>query len=535
MSTSTAPTSVQHRNRSDSIDPARRNRYRGLAAGMLGAMAMIAVSILLRPYTGSVSVLDTIADATLLAMPISVFSFLLETFGTQAKTLFLVGLIVLLVLLGGGLGQRYAGRTAGARRAMWAPVQGYAIGITVVLGLFLVVIAGFQTPDAVRGTKALWAFAVVALGAEAWAIVTVVTMMALRRGDPHPEASPESQASGGMAIDRRRAVSMAGAAAVALGSIAVVGREIQRVAGRKTVGTASAGEIPPPITPTDEFYVISKNYIDPDPERGDDWEVEVTGLVDNPGTISRAELEELAGPDFVSTLTCISNPMDGPLIGTARWSGAPLAKVLERFGVGANVFDVVGEGQDGYTDSFPIEKALAPETHIVWAMNGEPLPRLHGTPVRLIVPGLYGIKNVKWLTKLTLTADDYQGYWQDRGWTDSAIIKTQSHFDVPEGRDVLVAGTQTIGGVAFAGDRGISLVEVSFDDGDSWEEATIAENPSPAGLSWVIWTMEWVATPGSYALVVRATDGEGNLQPAEDAPTLPDGASGYHRIRVGVA
>lgn len=535
MATSTASTTGQPRGRSRVLDPARRDRYRGLAAGMLGALAMIAVFILLRPYTNSVSVLDTFADATLLAMPISLFSFFLETFGTQAKTLFLVGLILLLVLLGGGVGQRYATQTAGARRAMWPRIQVYAIGITIVLALFLLVVGGIQTPDAVRGMNAVRAIVVVAIGAEVWAIVTALTMTALRRRDPHPLAAEGAQAPDATAVNRRRALSIAGAAAVALGSAAVVGREIQRVASRKTVGIASAGEIPPPITPTDEFYVISKNFIDPTPERGDDWEVEVAGLVDNPGTISRAELEELAGPDFVSTLTCISNPIDGPLIGTARWSGAPLGKVLQRFGVGANVVDVVGEGQDGYTDSFPIEKALAPETHIAWAMNGEPLPRLHGTPVRLIVPGLYGIKNVKWLTKLTLTADDYQGFWQDRGWTDTAIIKTQSHFDVPEGRDVLTAGEHVIGGVAFAGDRGISLVEVSFDGGDSWREATIAENPSPAGLSWVIWTMEWLATPGSYTLVVRATDGEGNLQTPEPASTLPDGASGYHRITVGVA
>ena len=496
---------------------------------------MVAVFILLRPYTDSVSVLDTLADATLLAMPIALFSFFLEAFGTQAKTLFLVGLIVMLILVGGGLGQLYAARTAGARRPMWPRVQAYAIGITIVLGLFLLVIAGFQTPAAVSGMNALWSLAVVAVGAEAWAIVTALLLDALRRRDAHSQAEPDAEASGGAGLNRRRALSLAGAAAVALGAATVVGREIQRVATRKTVGTASAGEIPPPITPTDEFYVISKNLFDPSPERGDDWEVDVEGLVDNPGTITRAELLELGAEEFVATLTCISNPVAGELIGTARWTGVPLSAVLQRFGVRPNAVDLVAEGGDGYTDSFPIEKALAPETHIVWAMNGEPLPRLHGEPVRLIVPGLYGIKNVKWLTKLTVANNDYQGFWQDRGWTDEGIVKTQSHFDVPENREVVPSEMQTIGGIAFAGDRGISLVEVSFDGGDSWEEATIAANPGASGLSWVVWTMEWSPTPGTYELVVRATDGEGNLQTAETAPTLPDGASGYHRITVGVA
>lgn len=532
MSTTSAPTTGHDRTQSPALDPARRDRYRGLLAGMVGALAMVAVFILFRPFTGSVSVLDTLADATLLAMPVGVFSFLLETFGTQAKTLFLVGLILLLVLIGGGLGQLFASQTAGARRPMWPRAHAFAVGIVVVVGIFLLVVAGSQTPDAVSGMNALRAMVVVALGAEAWAIVTGLLLATLRNRDLLPAASA---ASSGPALDRRRAISMAGLAAVAVGSLAVVGREVQRVASRKTVGGASAGTIPPAITPVDDFYVISKNFIDPSPERGDEWVLEVDGLVERPGRITRAELEEMAGPDFVSTLTCISNEVGGPLIGTARWTGAPLSAVLQRFGVRPNAVDLIAEGEDGYTDSFPLERALSPEPHIVWAMNGEPLPRLHGVPVRLIVPGLYGIKNVKWLTKLTVSGDDYRGYWQDRGWTESAIIKTQSRFDVPEGRDVLPAGTHEVGGIAFAGDRGISRVEVSFDDGETWEKATIAENPSPAGLSWVVWTMTWQARPGGYTLVVRATDGEGNLQTEEVASPLPDGASGYHRVSVGVA
>ncbi len=523
MSTTSAPTTGPIARRWRAIDPARRDRYRGLLAGMAGGLALVGAVILLRPFTGPVSVLDALADATLLAMPISVFSFLLETFGTQAKTLFLVGLILLLVLIGGGLGQAYASQTAGARRPMWVRAQAFAIGIVVVLSIIYMVFVDLPGQSLAR------ALVTIAIGAEVWAIVTSMTLAALR-ADPRAAAAPAAPT-----IDRRRTFSLAAAGAVAVGALALVGRDIARVADRKTYGTSSIGQIPPAITPNDDFYVVSKNFVDPSPERGEDWSVEVAGLVDKPGSITRTELEALAGPDFVSTLTCISNEVGGPLIGTATWTGAPLAKVLDRFGVGANAVDLVAEGEDGYTDSIPIEKALAPETHLVWAMSGESLPRLHGTPVRLIVPGLYGIKNVKWLTKLSISGDDYKGYWQDRGWTDGGVIKTQSRFDVPDRRDVLSAGRHEIGGVAFAGDRGVSKVEVSFDDGASWNEATIAENPSDAGLSWVIWTMDWDAKPGSYVLVVRATDGEGNLQTEERAGTLPDGASGYHRVPVGVA
>lgn len=531
MSTTSAPATGTPAASGRAIDPARRDRYRGLVAGMVGALAMVAVFILLRPLTDSVSVLDTLADATLLAMPIGIFSFFLETFGAQAKTLFLVGLIAVLVLVGGGLGQLYAAQTAGARRPVWPRAQAFAIGILSVLGVFYLIVGGSQTPNAVSGANALRSLVAIALGAEAWAVVTALLLTTLRR---RVASQRDESTDDAAAVDRRQLLTLAGLGAVAIGAVAVVGRDVVRVAGRKTVGASSAGTISPAITPPDDFYVISKNFIDPSPDRGDAWSLEIAGLVDRPGRITRAELESMAGPDFVSTLTCISNEVGGPLIGTARWTGAPLSAVLRHVGVRPNAVDLIAEGEDGYTDSFPIERALSPEPHIVWAMNGEPLPRLHGVPVRLIVPGLYGIKNVKWLTKLTVSGDDYRGYWQDRGWTETAVIKTQSRFDVPRDRDVLPAGEHEIGGIAFAGDRGISAVEVSFDGGSTWREATIAENPSPAGLSWVVWTMTWQAKPGGYELVVRATDGEGNLQTAEVASPLPDGASGYHRIDVGV-
>ncbi len=528
MSTTSAPISGQP-GRGQPLDPARRDRYFGLLAGAIGALAMIATFILLRPFTNDISVIDAIADATLLAMPISVFSTMLDTFGTQAKTLFLAGLIAVLVLAGAGFGMQYAAQTAGARRPIWPKIQAWAAGITVVLALFMLVVIGSETPGVMSGWNSVRSVLAVALGAEAWAVVTALLLHQVRARTVAPAPAADAPE-----IDRRRAISLAAMGAVAVGAAAVIGREVERVATRKAVGTVSAGQLPPAITPTENFYVVSKNFLDPDPDRGDDWSIEVGGLVEKPGSIGRADLEALAGPVFASTLTCISNPVGGDLISTAEWTGAPLSAVLNRFGVRPNAVDLVAEGEDGYTDSFPIERALSPEPHIVWEMNGEPLPKPHGTPVRLIVPGLYGIKNVKWLTKLTVSGDDYRGFWQDRGWTDEGIIKTQSQIRVPRRREVLSVGRHEIGGLAFAGDRGISMVEVSIDGGDTWREAEIAANPSDAGLSWVIWTYWWDAEQGEYTLAVRATDGEGNLQTEEKASTLPDGASGYHRISVVV-
>jgi DMSO/TMAO reductase YedYZ molybdopterin-dependent catalytic subunit len=196
---------------------------------------------------------------------------------------------------------------------------------------------------------------------------------------------------------------------------------------------------------------------------------------------------------------------------------------------------VVFEGTDGYKTGVPVERVLGPESHLVWGMNGEPLPSEHGVPVRAVIPGLYGMKSVKWLTKMTVTEDDFKGYWEERNWTDDATVKTMSRIDTPIDHEVLPVGTVEIGGVAFGGDRGVKAVEVSTDDGETWETAEIREDPNPDGIAWVVWTYSWKAATGAHVLVVRAINDNGDVQTSERAPELPDGASGWHRVTVGVA
>ncbi|MGI8406198.1 MAG: molybdopterin-dependent oxidoreductase [Thermomicrobiales bacterium] len=525
-------------------DGARRDRLRGLLAGAVAAIAMLVTVIGLRALTGVISFLDVLADALLLLLPISAFSAMLSVFGPQAKTLLLVGLIAVLILIGALLGRKYAGQTAGSRRAQWAKASAYGIALFAGMTIFTLFFVSGREPELVAGSGILRVLASLGVAAIVFALVMAFGLMLLRRQDPAPRASLRSgeiaadsvNATGAPGtLDRRRLLTRVGFGVATLAGATVLGREVARVANRKTVTGGTTGELPPAITSNGDFYVVSKNFIDPNPNRGDDWSIEVGGLGTKPFTLTRSDLQAMASPPFVSTLTCISNPIGGNLMSTAEWTGAPLAAVLRKAGVGAGAVKLICEGEDGYTDSFPIERALSPEPHIVWEMNGVPLQKLHGTPVRLIVPGLYGIKNVKWLTKLTVTKEDYKGFWQQREWTDIGTVKASSRIDMPGDHAVISAGPTEIGGVAFAGDRGIRAVEVSVDDGKTWKDASIVENPSPGGLSWVLWKMPWIPTSGAYQLVVRATDGMGDVQTKESASELPDGASGWHRITVGVA
>ncbi len=303
---------------------------------------------------------------------------------------------------------------------------------------------------------------------------------------------------------------------------------------------ASAGQdlfarvrgLTPEITPAAQFYRVSKNLFDPVVEAAD-WRLQIDGLVERPYTLTYEQLRQLPAVERVVTLACISNEVGGDLISTARWRGVPLKTLVERAGLREGVVDIGLEAADDYTDSIPLAKALHPDTLVVWEMNGQPLPPEHGFPARLIVPGIYGMKNVKWLTRITAVAEDVLGFWERRGWSDQAVVKTMSRIDVPLAGSRLRDETIVVAGIAFAGDRGIRRVEVSVDGGRTWTPAQLKRPLSP--YSWVHWAVAWRPTAaGRYTLTVRAVDGRGEVQTAQRSPTAPDGASGWHTIEVRV-
>lgn len=338
----------------------------------------------------------------------------------------------------------------------------------------------------------------------------------------------------GSIISRRRVVRGIGYAVLTVGLFdigkSLLGSWLQSGSGRVRKGDGvfpNLNNLALEVTPTRDFYQVSKNAFDPQVDLGR-WKLEVAGLVDNALTLTYEEIRALPFVEQYATLACISNEVGGDLIGTAMWRGVRLKEVLDRAGLKQGVVDIVLRASDDYTDSIPLNRAVADGTLLVYEMNGEPLTPEHGFPVRLLVPGIYGMKNVKWITRLEAVDVDVKGYWQRRGWDDRAEYKTMSRIDAP---DETVSGETSIAGIAFGGDRGISKVEVSTDGGASWEPAELKAALSP--ISWTLWQRRWrPGQPGKHRVLVRATDGGGQTQTSQYAPPAPSGSTGYHGVTL---
>jgi len=265
----------------------------------------------------------------------------------------------------------------------------------------------------------------------------------------------------------------------------------------------------------------------------DDWTLTIDGDVDKELSFTFDELAAMPLVERDITLTCVSNEVGGQYVGGARWTGVPLADVLAKAGIDATKADqILSTDVDGMTISTPLEVATdGRDTMVAIAMNGEPLPREHGFPARLVTPGIYGfVGATKWLTKLTLTTyAEESAYWTDRDWATDAPIKISSRVDTPKPLSTIDAGKTVIGGVAWAQTRGIAKVEVRIDGGD-WQEAKLG--PEVSVDYWRQWYLPWDAASGRHDLAVRATDQDGEVQTAERASPFPEGSSGVQEIAV---
>ncbi|MGA7900987.1 MAG: molybdopterin-dependent oxidoreductase [Nitrososphaeraceae archaeon] len=295
------------------------------------------------------------------------------------------------------------------------------------------------------------------------------------------------------------------------------------------------------VTPTDLFYRIDKNALVPE-VNPQTWSLKVTGLVNKPLTLDYRQIKSMIPVEQFATLECVSNKIGGDLISTAAWKGVHLKDILGLADVKSGVKYVVFRCADGYDVGIPIDRGLLDGSILAYEMNGASLTAEHGFPLRAIVPGLYGMMNPKWITEIELVAKVYEGYWQRKGWTNSARYNTHSFIVIPGSAAVRkrFSGLQTsdtvsqgslgvpFGGMAYAGDRGILKVEVSTDGGTSWKSAQLKDPLSQ--YTWVLWAtrLDLKGNKSNHNVYVRATDKTGRVQTAQISDPFPNGATGYY-------
>ena len=499
--------------------------------------------------------------------------FMTSLFGTADKLVLQIVIVAAALLIGAGIGLLAARRTelAGAVIAAFA-AGGFVASIGDPDAVTVLAAAG-AAAEALVGMWVLNWLASVALGTSPGStdgvarkaprpspaiplsgVVAVkragaVEPKAIKAGSPSWRGATRDGAGSMPSWSRRTLLQRGGA--VMVGSIAAtaVGRAL--LERQRTPTTAAA--LPPPksvstlptgadlsiagltpiVVPNDKFYRIDTALIPPNVDVTN-WTVKVTGMVDHPIELTYDELIQLPIIEQYVTIACVSNYVGGDLVGNTAWRGVPLRTVLAMAGVHAGATQLVGRSVDGFTVGMPtawvMDESRTPMIAI--GMNGKPLPREHGYPARLIVPGLYGyVSATKWLAELQLTTlEAFDAYWVPLGWAKEAPILTQSRIDVPGSGANLKVGQVAVAGVAWAPDRGVTKVEVGIDG--AWHDARLSAPISPA--TWVQWLYDWDATAGDHQIEVRATDGTGTVQTADQSPPAPDGARGHHTIGVHV-
>ncbi len=474
-----------------------------------------------------------IADLLIKITPGDFATFFIERLGKGAIRSLGVGVNIVAVLAGGGLGILVGRKPTSAGKAKLALAVGaamFAVSMLLTLG----------TQAAGSFTAALVYLVAAVIFAKIAAEVPLSAAIEPKRveGDETPLDT---------VIRSRRSfiirMTMLIAGLVAGGGILRVLKR-GKTSDIKIAPAAKAFDPPPPdlnfpsvpglaseITANEDFYNVDINIVKPVVDHND-WELKIGGMVGSGYTLNYESMQkDFEVVEEVHTLSCISNEVGGHLISTAVWRGVRLKDVLERARPGMGIIDIVFRGAEGYSDSIPLAKAMEDTTLLVFGMNGEALPRDHGFPARIIVPGIYGMKNVKWLTSIEAVGDDYQGYWMVRGWSDVARVKTASRIDTPQDTAYVPSG-KMMAGVAWAGDRGIKRVEISEDRGETWMPAVMKRELGP--LTWRLWASELKHGKGKVRVLVRAVDGEGAVQSSEPARPHPDGASGYHFVDLTV-
>jgi DMSO/TMAO reductase YedYZ molybdopterin-dependent catalytic subunit len=258
------------------------------------------------------------------------------------------------------------------------------------------------------------------------------------------------------------------------------------------------------------------------------WRLEVSGLMAEPVSMTLEEIVTgFEATSKIITMSCISNGIGGNMIGTTRWTGVPFHLLLDAWNIDEEATYLKISSIDGFFEYVSIDLIREDErVMLAYAWDGQPLEDKYGFPVRIYIPDLYGMKLPKWITHIEVVDEWEEGYWLKRGWSINAIVEQTSVIDTIATDDSFDVDGQLfvpIGGIAYAGAKEISKVEIRFDDGE-WVEARIKDPLSE--LSWVVWRYDWPFEEGRHKVCVRCYDGNGTLQIEEGGNREADGKRG---------
>ena len=514
--------------------PSFASAGRPFVAGAVATIAALGLSELAAGILGAPSLVAAIGGVVIDLQPPGAKDFVVALFGQNDKLALELFIVAVAIVVGGLLG------VVAARRFL---VGAGGFGLFALLGFA----AAIGDPSSSATTAALVA------GVGAFAGIQSLSWLLGPRAQP--AAGQVERPVRAMMPDWSRRTLLIRGGALAAGSVVagVAGRRL--LEGSRSVPTTGGTTVPPAtevatlppgaelsatgltplVVPNADFYRIDTALIVPGVDVAT-WSLRIHGLVERETTLTYTELVELPMFEQYVTIACVSNEVGGDLVGNAKWTGVRLRDVLDIAGVQASATQLVGRSVDGWTAGMPTSWVMDParEPMIAVKMNDELLPRAHGFPARLIIPGLYGyVSATKWLSDLELTTwEAFNGYWVPLGWAKEGPILTQSRIDVPRQSGTVPPGIVAIAGVAWAPDRGVARVEVAIDG--EWRDAELSHPISDA--TWVQWLYRWEATAaaGSHTIEVRATDGTGAVQTTDRTPPAPDGARGLHRIEVRV-
>lgn len=520
---------------------------RGAACGLPAAVTALAVAELLAvPVRPGAGPLTAVGGAAIDRTPAAVKDWAIRTFGEADKLALQVGILAVLALCAvvvGALASHH--RRLGAAAVLSFGAVGAAAALT--------------RPDSGGAVDALPSLAGGTIGAAVLYLLATLAADAPDRAAAGGEGVAGGAGSRGGGSRRGFVLAVLATTGAAAGTGALA-RALTTRRARGAVASRAAVLLPAPASPApplpagvavrvpgavpfltsdQDFYRVDTALTVPRVDAGT-WRLRLHGRgVARPRTYSFAQLLDRPLVERDITLTCVSNEVGGPYVGTARWLGVPLAELLREAGVrppsrGGAADQLVARSVDGMTIGTPVEDLMdGRDALLAVGMNGEPLSFERGFPVRMVVPGLYGyVSACKWIEDIELTTfADYDAYWVRRSWARRAPVKTQARIDTPTPFSRLAEGVVMVAGVAWAQRRGIARVEVRVDDGP-WQEARLAAQDSVD--TWRQWSFPWRAAPGGHTLTVRATDGTGAVQTERRTRTVPDGASGRHSVFVTV-